>query len=227
MSFSMCVKTVEYFHFLFWFLWVNKKQTYFAFFFLKERQEVEFWVSCSQLYSWHLCKYMHIRNSVNTYRRKWMNQSGRQLVYKLICEILGDSFCLFVFIVIACICDLLCVCVHVCMCDLVKRLRAVKNQSIILWIWEMTIKNNVSIRRENKMTLDISTWNITLPVHQICWQTSLNFFFHFKQIKFFPWYLIPSSHSTNFLAFVFASFNNQDFWKKILQWFPIPSVISF
>lgn len=116
MSFSMNVKIVEHFHTLFQFVWVNKKQTFF-FFPLKARQEVEFRVSCPQLYSWHLYKYSHIRNSMNTYRRKWMNQSGRQcgiLTYMwntgwqllLVC-----FYCYYYVFVISCVFVCMCVCV--------------------------------------------------------------------------------------------------------------------
>ena len=52
----------------------QKANLFCFFYFLKERQEVEFWVSCSQLYSWHLYKYRHIRNSVNTYRNNGLTK---------------------------------------------------------------------------------------------------------------------------------------------------------
>lgn len=154
----------------------QKANLFCFFYFFKERQEVEFWVSCSQLYSWHLYYYRHIRNSVNTYRRKWMNQSGRQFGILTYMWNTGWQLLLVCFYCYCYVFVISCVFVCMCVCDLVKRLRAVKNQSIILWIWEMTTKNTVSIRRENKMTLDISTENITVSVHQICWQTPLNIF---------------------------------------------------
>ena len=154
----------------------QKANLFCFFYFLKERQEVEFWVSCSQLYSWHLYKYKHIRNSVNTYRRKWMNQAGKQFGILTYMWNTGWQLLLVCFYRYCYVFVISCVFVCMCVCDLVKRLRTVKNQSIILWIWGMTTKNNVSIRRENKMTLDISNGNITVPVHPICWQTPLNIF---------------------------------------------------